>query len=281
MKLRPIALAATLCLGAHALAWNAAGHMAIAAIARMNLSPKAKAEAERLLQTTSLNSSTDFVLVASWPDEIRNERRETGAWHYRDTYIRTDGKPAVDYPEPENVVTKIKEFTAILGDHGKSDLERSEALRFLIHFVGDFHQPLHAVARETDEEPKGDKGGNDFKIGTPFGGERGPKNLHSLWDGGVGIFPYVPRESAGTVAESQARLLTSLFPLDKTAGANDLDVEHWSAEDVDAAKKVVYNTPEGQVPSEAYLREGEALCAKRAALAGYRLAALLNKTLGQ
>ncbi len=279
MNLRALALASVLALGSAAHAWNATGHMVIAAIARAGLDPVARAEAERLLKVgVDLPGSDDFVTVAAWADEIRNQRRETGSWHYKDLFFRDDNKAPANQPDEVNAVSKIREFTAILKDKSKPDAARAEALRFIIHLVGDIHQPLHATARETEAHPKGDRGGNDFAIVSE--GERGPRNLHSLWDGGAGLFVNVPRDQIKLVADAEARALMATLPRSAFPSVGEVDPDKWTVESFNDAKGTVYATQEGQAPTAAYLEKARALAARRATVAGYRLADLLNKTLG-
>jgi hypothetical protein len=281
MKLRFLGLAAALSIGTAAHAWNATGHMVIAAIARANLSPSARAEAERLLKIDADRAGADdFVTVGSWADDVRNERRETGGWHFKDIFFRDDNKPAANQAEEPNAVTKIREFAAVLSDKSKSDSQRAEALRFVIHLVGDIHQPLHATSRETEAHPKGDRGGNDFTIVPPAeSGERGPKNLHSLWDGGAGLFPFVPREQTRSVATAEARVLMATLPRSAFRAVTESDPDKWALESFKDARSTVYSLKEGTEPSADYLQKAQALVARRATLAGYRLADLLNKAL--
>ncbi len=280
MKLRLLALAAALSIGTVAQAWNATGHMVIAAIAQSGLTPKAKAEADRLLKIgADLPGSDDFVTVGPWADEYRSQHRETGPWHYKDLYFRADGKPAANKPDEINAVSKIREFTAILGDKSKPDADRAFALRILIHLVGDIHQPLHASSEESDARPMGDRGGNSFVILPPDGSERGPKNLHALWDGGAGLFPSHPREEAKADAEAQAKELIASIPRSSLPKVGETDSDKWTEEGLELAKSTVYSTAEGQTPSADYIKKAKDVAAHRAALAGYRLADLLNKTL--
>lgn len=280
MRLRSLALFAAVFAATAAHAWNATGHMVVAAIAQANLSPEAAAECKRLLAVgADLPGSDDFVSVGPWADDIRNQRRETGPWHYKDIYFRPDGKPATNQPDEVNAVTKIREFTAIVGDHSKSDAERADALRFLIHLVGDIHQPLHATSRETDDKPRGDKGGNDYQIRPPDGSDVGPKNLHSLWDSGVGLIPNHPRDEARAAALDEAQKLMKDLPKSSLNNEDDGNPDDWAEESFEIAKKDVYSTPVGKSPSADYVAKSQVIVANRLALAGYRLADLLNKTL--
>lgn len=273
-------LAAASALG---MAWNETGHMTIAAIAKANLSPAALKEAERLLATETGDVSKDFVIVSTWADEIRQPK--SAPWHYTNFHFRTDGKRTSLKPERENVVVAIERFTAILGDRTRSDRDRAEALRFLIHFVGDVHQPLHATARDSDAFPKGDRGGNDFPIGRSpefAGTDRPPKNLHSLWDFGCGAFPYtsdIRTVNGQRTVQIEANLLMAALPRTSFRSLNETRPERWARESFEAAKATVYALKEDSVPSPAYLASGRSLAVKRVTLAGYRLADLLNRTL--
>ena len=281
MKLRPLALAAALVAATAAQAWNATGHMVVAAIAQANLSPTALAECGRLLKVgAEREGSDDFVSVGPWADDVRSDRKETGSWHYKDLYFRPDGKPAANRSDEVNAVTKVNELIAVVRDHSKPDAERADALRFVIHIVGDLHQPLHATSRETDAHPKGDRGGNDYLILPPDGSERGPKNLHSLWDSGAGLVQNYPRDEARTVALAEARALMAALPKSSLPNVEDGNPDDWAQESFESAKKDVYSTPEGATPSFDYLVKSQGIAARRLALAGYRLADLLNKALG-
>lgn len=265
-----------------AFGWNATGHMVIARIAQKNLSPKALAEADRLLKATGKDTSADFVMVASWADETRTQA--TGPWHYEDHHFRTDGKPDNNKPEPENAVWAIDKFEKVLADKTKPDAERAEALRYLIHFVGDIHQPLHATAHDTDALPNGDRGGNDFHIENPaeFSTGRPLRNLHSLWDMGCGLFL---GDRDGHTPEGQQRVdaqadsIIKALPKNSLKNEGDRDPEHWALESFDVCKAEVYSTPENAAPSATYLQKGRQISTTRAALAGYRLADLLNRAL--
>ncbi len=273
-------------LAAFSQAWIDTGHMLIATIAERGLKPKALAEAERLLKIGGDVKNADFVTTSPWADDVRRQRPETGPWHYIDYHFRTDGKPDANKPDAENAVWAIDKFSAILKDKTKSDADRSEALRFLIHFVGDIHQPLHATARDTDEHPTGDKGGNDFRITAPsvFAGmNRPPRNLHSFWDFGGGLFQ---GESRPLSADSKSRIdalatkLTTEYPAKSFKKVGDLNPDDWAKESFELSKTVVYDLQEGTTPSDAYVQKAQEVSGHRIALAGYRLARLLNQLLG-
>lgn len=138
----------------------------VAQIAENNLTPKARAQVQLLLKGESMSD------VATWADEVKNggEYSNTKSWHFVDI---PDGQ---DYSNSEHnhdgdVVTAITEMVATLKSPRASTLEKTDALKFLIHFVGDIHQPLH-VGRPSD------RGGNNTLV--TVAGKR--TNLHAVWD---------------------------------------------------------------------------------------------------
>jgi hypothetical protein len=175
-----------------ALAWGDEGHEVVAFIAQAYLDPAVRTKVNALLaaDTDSLTEH-DIAAEATWADKYRdaNEnggRRKTELWHYVDIEIAAPdidracfghppvppGQPASHGPAKDCVVDKIQEFAAELSDPGTPPEEQVVALKFLLHFVGDLHQPLHAA----DDE---DRGGNEKKV-TASGFKVG--NLHHYWD---------------------------------------------------------------------------------------------------
>src|SRR5882757_7230325 len=111
-----------------ALAWGAEGHEIVAAIAARELTPAARARAARLLGGEAM-----LVLDSNWADEIRDQRRDTGRWHFVDIPLTAPGyDPRRDCPDRACVVAQIENDMRILGDRRLSDGARAEALRFLI-----------------------------------------------------------------------------------------------------------------------------------------------------
>jgi len=154
-----------------AQAWSEFGHQLVAEIAWRRLSPAARAQVDLLLQ-----GEADPTLrgIAAWPDEIRDrpEYEHTSAWHYvriRDAHCGYVA--ARDCADGQCVVGAIERARATLADRTQSRAERAEALKFLVHFVGDVHQPMHAGHRD-------DRGGNLFQVNLRGEGT----NLHAVWD---------------------------------------------------------------------------------------------------
>lgn len=263
-----------------AFAWHDTGHMVVAEIAKQSLSPKVLAECEWLLKQNSDPKSDNFLTASCWADDFKT--KENGPWHYINFHFRTDGRETDNQPESQNILWAIKHFSDILKDKKRDSKERAEALRFLIHFVGDVHQPLHTVARDTDDFPEGDRGGNSFKI-LPNDRhkelQRPPTNLHSLWDMGGNLFRPSIRPLTTDGLASIVRIANSIksrHPEISLTNVNNLDPGSWAQEGVAIAKQSVYNLKENEVPSPEYIRSCEDISAKRVAYAGYRLAALLK-----
>jgi hypothetical protein len=153
----------------HAMAFGAEGHQVIANVAYAKLTLKARAEVDRLL---SLEPGATLASISTWADEHRNP--STAKWHYVNfprgncTY---DAER--DCPDGKCVVGAIDKQSAVLAS-STSDESRLIALKYLVHFVGDVHQPLHAGYLD-------DKGGNTYQLQAFMRGS----NLHAVWDSGL------------------------------------------------------------------------------------------------
>jgi hypothetical protein len=168
------------CLATPAFAWGSMGHRLVADLAADELTDTARTEVARLLKG---EEHPTLGGIASWADDVRANDpvlgKQSAPWHYVGIHSPTCAyEPPADCPDGNCVVGAIQAQAAILADRGRSDAERRQALKFLVHFVGDAHQPLHANNRE-------DKGGNVVQLRIPAPeGEKG-SNLHSLWDSGL------------------------------------------------------------------------------------------------
>jgi hypothetical protein len=164
-------------------AWGSKGHAVVAEIAERGLSPNAAAALR------GLNFGAPLREIASMPDDWRGEESkgtrpgDTGALHYANTPNEiAEFERARDCKEDQCVVAAVEKYTAILADKAQPRDKRREALIYLVHFVGDLHQPMHAaggrIRNETTGEMELDRGGNLVKI--RFMGVE--TNLHSAWD---------------------------------------------------------------------------------------------------
>jgi hypothetical protein len=270
--------------------WGPGGHMIVAQIAYGRLNTKAKAEVDKLIAlqidpAEITKNSLDFVNAAHWPDDLRPVPafHDTLGLHFVDFPFSGDGTPLpADLPEAQNVITALTKDLEILKS-GTDDNERAKALRFIIHFVGDIHQPLHCASRITQDLPEGDKGGNLFVLTlSKKGGGTQTVKLHSYWDGGIGNFPKggpnfapPPLEQIGPAVDR----VTADFPDtdDGWKAGGPSDFAGWAKEGTELAKSVVYEGLEAnQQPSRKYNQIALQTVRKRVAWGGYRLAELLN-----
>ncbi|MES2124282.1 MAG: S1/P1 nuclease [Gemmatimonadota bacterium] len=241
-----------------AMRWGPMGHRIVGRIAATRLTPEAAREVSRLLDGGTLAS------VANWADSFRVTHPETGPWHYVDIPTwESSYNPERDCKDGKCVIAALTSQIAILGDKRRPRDERAQALRFVVHFVGDMHQPLHAGER-------GDKGGNDVKL--TFNGN--PGNLHSVWDSGL----------LNATGESEDALVASITA--RLAQRGDIrwiergSIVDWAMESHDVARDVVYRfVPPSLVLGPEYLREVRPVLEDQLLRGGVRLAAVLNRTL--
>ena len=163
-------LAAVITCSIGLLSWGVTGHHAIGAIATNHLTPKAAAAIQGLLGTSTLAD------VSTWADEVRSQEtyKHTGAWHYINMPLGLsypEFKKQVESLGTENVYGAVQKCERALADNTTPRATKIEALKFLVHFVGDLHQPMHVSRSE-------DKGGNTIQVNYDGKGA----NLHSLWD---------------------------------------------------------------------------------------------------
>jgi len=166
-KLLLAAAAAALLAPSPALAWGKTGHRVVAAIADTQLSGLARAHIRELL-----GGAESLDEAATWPDEMRSApdkfwQKTATPWHY----VTLDGITYDHAPPEGDALEALDRFTKTLKDPSASLADKQLALRFIVHLVGDLHQPLH-VGKCCD------KGGNDVKV-TFFGK---PTSLHAVWD---------------------------------------------------------------------------------------------------
>lgn len=243
-----------------AYAWGPEGHEIIARIAADNLSPAAHL---RISQLLGGDAPALMVLDSNWADEVRADRPETTNWHFVNIEVGSKGyNPRRDCARDDCVVAQIARDIATLRDPRTPHGAKLDALRFLIHFVGDLHQPLHAADRH-------DKGGNNLVV--LLGKKR--TNLHHVWDEELveALGPDVNQVAGGIEA--------GLTPQDKAKLASGTPAD-WANESFAVAGKEIYARlpPRGPVrlPRDYANRERNAV-RLQLARAGLRLAMLLNQ----
>ena len=245
-----------------------------------------------------------FMMASVWPDDIKGESQysDDGTdggntpggdsssqnigysdllrhkyWHFVDTPFSPDQTALPPVPAP-NAETQIVAFRAVLAS-SQPDALKSYDLVWLIHMVGDVHQPLHAVNRVTRFAPKGDVGGNRVKL---FG--NAAPNLHSYWDDLPGFECKFCNDKVQCV--NRATVLGETLQPAPSKSVHNTDTAAWIRESFEYARTKVYRDPIGTedqpytiVPGSQYDRQAYELAMKRVAVAGERLALVLNNEL--
>lgn len=273
-------------------AWGDEGHRIVARIAERYLEPAVRARVEALLagDDTGLLADTSIASEATWADRYRDSDRnaarvryeQTYRWHFIDLDLQRpdldqacfgrpsvpESLPASEGPARDCIVDKIDQFRAELASRNTSVQERRRALQFLLHLVGDLHQPLHAC---TDH----DHGGNQTHVSAP--GER-EGSLHAYWD-----VEFVRRLGMDPDTVAQA-LILRIRPGDLSDWRRGRP-DDWALESHEVARGIAY----GRLPhrryrgryrlSDSYLAAATAAAATQLSRAGVRLALVLNSAL--
>jgi S1/P1 Nuclease len=306
---RLTSLVAALLLALPAAAWNYSGHCIIAEIAYERLTQKARARVDQMIRDhpdyngiflqgapaaiiddPAALARYAFVHAAPWPDLIRGDMRfydegrpdaqptpllagfpdmmRHGPWHYFDTPFSGDGTPVIEQ-QPPHLMTELPRLLAEIATADSA--QAAYDLPWLEHLVGDVHQPLHLTGRFLRSQPKGDAGGN-FVIVEPG------RTLHSLWDDAA-----APRDLSYDDVIRYAREITADYP---SGPPETLDPTHWAAESFELDKSAVYTFGLGTGSKEqpltlppGYEERAKRVARQRVAVAGYRLADVLNKHL--
>lgn len=256
-----------LLLGSHdrLWAWGQEGHSIIAEIADRNLSASAKAQVSALLgQNVSLAS------ISSWADDIRDERPETYNWHFVDIPLDADKYEAMrdclDSSRGDCTINEIERNRSTLRDDKASAKDKKEALMYLVHFIGDIHQPLHAV---------GDyRGANDYPVKffvNPLKNMKEDTNLHAVWDSNL------IRTTVWDWGAYVRRLQDSWLPGQDVAQLTAGSTTEWTEEAHKAARDVAFKAPMSADLGQDYLALALPTVDRQLAVAGLRLARVLNE----
>ncbi|BDG04426.1 S1/P1 nuclease [Anaeromyxobacter oryzae] len=256
------AVALALAAPGRAGAWSEPGHRIVAHVAEARLSPAARRLVRDVLGDRRLAD------VAAWADEQGD--RATRPWHYVNVPFAAAGyEPARDCPRGDCVVAAIERSAARLRD-GTTDLDRADALRWLVHLVADAHQPLHAGDGR-------DRGGNELEV--RFAHRRHPVTFHHVWDAEV----VAPLLGSRTPREIALALGARIRPADAAAWTATLAPAAWADESAALARALygelgieprpgaIVTLPRG------YAREQRARVEARLEAAGVRLAAVLDR----
>ena len=271
----------TLAISPTALAWSALGHRMVGELAQRHISPAALAQVELLLAG---EPDPTLAGVADWADRLRDldpERfKATSRWHYVNTPpgLDCDYDAARDCPGGNCVIGAIQAQRRILADRSQPLEARRDALKFIVHFVGDVHQPMHANNHD-------DLGGNRYQVSlrTELQPEAYARkyyvdgvmgtNLHSIWD------YYILGTEGLSLAQYSDRLDALPWP-PMPADGPQTGPEAWAGESCRLIEaRHVY--PDGHKMDRSYLDEYRPLAEQRVRQAAWRLAQILDADLGQ
>ncbi len=240
-------------------AWGCEGHQAVAMIAEKHMNARALERANKLLLGVPIDpaldrycSSQGLDLMAdssTWADDLRKVRPETAPWHFIDIPRGAPRSALAKSCEASTgcLTSALQQQIELLRDDGQSPQVRADALRFIIHFVGDLHQPLHCVTNN-------DLGGNCVPVNF-FGHppvEKNPQyetyspNLHAIWDSGI-----IERLKGMESVADWANSLDDQFSARVSAWEKEgINVENWAWESHELADSVVYAKLPVAIPVE-------------------------------
>ena len=252
-----VLLTAALCVSP-CFGWGPDGHRIVGDIASKYLTDQAKAAVKDLLGDRSLAD------VSTWADEIRSD--PTYDWAKPLHYVNAPrGEVRVhldrDCPEGACVIGAINKYAGVLRDANAPREQRIEALKFLVHFVGDVHQPLHASYGD-------DRGGNEVKVswlGQP------DWNLHRVWD--FGLIEH--RMAVDRVAMTQA-IERTISDRRLKLWRRSMNPVEWANESMAITARLYQQLPRNGQLDARYQARNIPIVEERLAMAGVRLAALLN-----
>ncbi|HZE86420.1 MAG TPA: S1/P1 nuclease [Puia sp.] len=241
------------------ISWGVIGHRAIARIAENHLSPTARTAVKELLGNETLSE------VSTWPDEVRSqpEYKNTGSWHYINLPLGLsypDFVKQVEGMTQENVYSALKKCEAELANPQASKDQKVIALKFIVHFVGDLHQPMHVSRAE-------DQGGNKIQVNYDGKGT----NLHSLWDSRL-------IEHQGLNEEQLAQKYDHISPEQVKEWQSDPLIK-WIWESYQASSKLYAEIDQlnNRTLDDAYYQAHMPIIEDRIKKAGIRLAGVLNE----
>lgn len=247
-------------LVSNAWSWNSVGHRLVAKIACNHMNAQTKGLYNKY--NRALGNKT-LVNAAPWLDSQRNP--DDLLMHYIDIPFSRDGS-ALEQPDKINAVTAIEKASLVLKDLRASLYDKGFSLRILLHVVGDIHQPMHAVSQYSRKHPHGDKGGNLVHL-------QNKSNLHSWWDSGGGSLKTKNKYSNAQLSR-KARAIERRYPCNTELMT--LNPEIWAKESHKIAVNQAYKIQSSKKPAKAYQQMTKKVSEERIALAGCRLAALLN-----
>jgi hypothetical protein len=265
MKRIACALAAGAITGA--AAWGPDGHAIVAELAQRHLGSNAQAEVARLL-----GPGTSLASVSNWADDVRNQRPESFNWHFVDIPLEARAYDA------ERDCAPTRKGDCILGAIARErrklacsrdPLVRRDALRFIVHFIADLHQPFHTIAEK--------QGGNRVSVTLDVHAatcarsqsRRGKENLHALWDTVL----------VSLAAWNWGAYVTRLAEAGLPKEAMTADPEDWALEAHRIAADIWTWLPDDHLIGDDYYRRAVPVLDRQLSRAAVRLAMVLDQAL--
>jgi hypothetical protein len=238
------------------ISWGFKGHRIVANIAQNHLTPQAKSAIKELLGTQSLAD------VSTWADELRDDPqyKSTANWHFINITPGMDFNQfsqAVKSQSNENLYTAFNKSLSDLKSATTTKQQKIDALKFLVHFVGDIHQPMHVSRAE-------DKGGNTIQV--QFYGKG--TNLHTLWDSRL-------LDHQGLEGQQLVDKLESQIKLPGLPGYNN-DVMRWLFNSYETSAKLYAEVEKNNKLDDEYYNSHIKIVNDNLSWAGVRLAGVLN-----
>src|SRR5262245_18872012 len=253
----------TTCGNTPAFAWGCQGHRTVAILAKRLVDAKTRQAVKAVLVASPINTplkrfsvprdAEPFCDSATWTDDVPCVMKETAEWHFIDYPLSVDAKQAgfTKFCTASNCVIAaiVNQFNRLKTSSDKT--EKANALRFLIHFVGDVHQPLHSITN-------GDRGGNCVPVTnfgkqpeTKDGGATYSPNLHHIWDTET-IVRFMQAQKLSTNSDFAQRIMDDgLLPKSVKAKApTTATVRAWAEEANAAAKQIGYGKLSNMVTEE-------------------------------
>ena len=306
------------CVSTAAFGWNATGHEAVAQVALDQLTQPQRDKLVDMLKAHvrydkdllySMKPDEDPKLTAvlqaaTWPDFVKspgnplNRTENHGQWHYVDYPYDRDGKTGPEPVEkwdgtsdPANLLQAMQKMDAELSNPATPADRKAIDLCWVLHLVGDIHQPLHAVSFYSNTYPDGDKGGNSIHVST---GSNPDMPLHAVWDNLEGTVNRNAHINPAVIRKIADRVEKAHPPAEFEKQLADKNVTDWARDSFELSKSAVYlngklngmpaadaKADPGDVPAlpAGYEADAQKVADRQVALAGYRLAAVLQKYL--
>lgn len=285
-------------------------HMIVPQIASDSglISPQSMACVQTVFSQSFYKDYDAFINSGVWADHIKASSPPFGLgwkkgtrafdeWHFVDYPLLAEGADKCDTLIDQNIVWALERLISAdgrdeLASEGPMPISPGVALRLITHFLGDLHQPLHCVSRCDATSPDGDRGGNLFYVNNT-GYTSAVHNLHSFWDSGAGQYDAVESMSLADKLKELpklAKIIMDEYPVaskaKESAYGGKADFKTWSESSFDLAKNAYKNLkrdticsngkPCAMIPA-AYRAEAQKIIRQQLALAGYRLANIIDK----